>query len=1263
MTSNPLYTLRHVHQWERAPKGPASVFVGGLILGGMGITAGAFVTGLVGWLNITAVTSWALSALMPKPKLNTNSLSGLVTNTREAAAPHQIVYGRVRKGGNITFMKTTGEKNKYLHMVLVLAAHEVAAIDDIYIDDAKVTWNSSTGIVTTSEWKSKIRIRKFLGNQTTASSELVSECGVSSTFVGNSIAYLYIRMEYDQSVFANGIPTFTAIVRGKKVYDPSTGTSAYSNNAALCILDYLYESYGLNSKAFPNSINDASIILAKTICAQTVTTNIGIETRYPCNVVLSTESTPRENISDLLGSCGGTLFWGQGTWQLKVGSYTTPVEDFVLDDLRDSIQIATKSSRKENYNTVSGTFCDENQDWITVDYPVVKSSVFIAEDNGEENALTADFPAITSPAHAQRMALQALLRSREQITFKSRFSLKAMKVQPGDNITLSINRYGWSAKPFEVVSWNLVFEEDTGLSVEMTLKETSSDAFDVNGDLSTISSNNTILPNPRTGLVITGLAVTSSNTIQADGTSVTKSTLSWTGPTDNLVSYYTVQWKKSTDTVWFSTTTSEESLDLNNLDPGSLYDYRVSVTTVAGFTSSWYTTTGTPVLDSTAPAVPTSITAKGGYGFIQLDWTNPTVADFSHVEIYYNTSSSTTGRTLLGKSTGTFFVHSNLPSLVARYYWIRSVDYTGNSSGFTAVVSATTTGVASEDIMGQIIGDTIANGSITLAKFASDLEPIKNVTSIPSTKVTSTISYNGELYRWNGTAYVKTVQAVDVSGQLNSSQIADNAITNAKLGPLAVQAANIANSAITETKINNSAITAPKIAANAVVADKIAANAVTAGKIAANAVTAGTIAANAITAGKIAANAITSASIQAGAINADHLAANAVTASKMFIGDTTNLVQDSDYLDGANMWALSGSGSIEFSEDTNPRVGTLTKVSARVTHNGDGTSNYSGVVQTNLAFGVAKQFVEYFYTGEAFVNGAAIVIHRIVWYNGTTQLSYTDVSLTRSAGGWYTFTNTVEAPANTTAFKVAAYIRRDSTATTLVLGKCRLTTKATGELIVDGVITSLKLATGAVTAGKVDTASFSASGLAVFGGTLQSSNFNPATGTGWQLTQSGSLTIPNASITSAKIGYLEVGTSNIANNAMTNLDIAELAAVSNGSSYFERLSKTITASVGDKVLVTVGYTLEASTGSGSGTFLAGASGRVVVNNTVMYTESTEYSNTASWSETKNCQFSRAFSVTSTGNFTASIQTKGYSSGSLSLSTTTDMYINLLLIKK
>ena len=231
---------------------------------------GAFLLTTAISIGISAVTSWALNALAPKPDLS--SSRGTLVNARDAVAPADFVYGEVRKGGIITFYESTGDENKYLHQVIVVAAHEVEEIGDIYINDQVATWSASTGLISTAgsgddqtDWGGKIRIRKHLGDQTTADSELVSETSATSTFIGKELAYLYVRYEYDQDVFANGLPLITVKVKGKKVYDPRDQTTAYSNNAALCIRDFIKSTYGLGDSA----IDEVSFAAAANECDET----------------------------------------------------------------------------------------------------------------------------------------------------------------------------------------------------------------------------------------------------------------------------------------------------------------------------------------------------------------------------------------------------------------------------------------------------------------------------------------------------------------------------------------------------------------------------------------------------------------------------------------------------------------------------------------------------------------------------------------------------------------------------------------------------------------------------------------------------------------------------------------------------------------------------------------------------------------------------------------------------------------------------------
>ncbi|SHI91162.1 phage tail protein [Wenxinia saemankumensis] len=231
--------------------------------------------------------------------------------------------------------------------------------------------------------------------------------------------------------------------------------------------------------------------------------------------------------------------------------------------------------------------------------------------------------------------------------------------------------------------------------------------------------------------------------------------------------------------------------------------------------------------------------------------------------------------------------------------------------------------IRTEDIgLGAIIRDRIADGAVNTAKFAQGIEPVGLVTSgsLPTTKSTQVIFYEGSLYRWNGASYVKSVASADIAGQVQAAQIAGleaskitGKLTDAQLD--AIAAAKLTGQ-ITETQITNGAISTPKLAAGAVVAAKIAAEAVVAEKIAAEAITsekirAGAVetaklAAGAVEASKIAAGAVVAEKIGAGAVEADKIAANAIIAGKIAAG----AVSTSELAAGAVSTAKLAAGAV-----------------------------------------------------------------------------------------------------------------------------------------------------------------------------------------------------------------------------------------------------------------------------------------------------------------------------------------------------------------
>jgi len=301
-------------------------------------TAASYVAGTMIFSGFLATFAFnfamglALKALSPRPSIS-GADRGYQVNTSGSALDHQIIYGKVRVGGAIVYDEATGDTNQYLHRIVAVSGHEINSFDRIYINDEYIDVAdipttgedrgniplvySSDGSTTSDRYDGKLRINLHLGTpDQAADSDLVSESdGLwTSDHRLRGIAYMYMRMEFDADVYPDGIPTFTAEVKGKKVYDPNSETTAWSDNPALCLRDYLSSTgYGLGEVAA--NIDDTLVNDAVSICNQT-NTDAGT-TRYTCNGAFTTNVTPYEAIDNLLSSMGGTLWYAQGKWRMK----------------------------------------------------------------------------------------------------------------------------------------------------------------------------------------------------------------------------------------------------------------------------------------------------------------------------------------------------------------------------------------------------------------------------------------------------------------------------------------------------------------------------------------------------------------------------------------------------------------------------------------------------------------------------------------------------------------------------------------------------------------------------------------------------------------------------------------------------------------------------------------------------------------------------------------------------------------------------------
>jgi hypothetical protein len=179
---------------------------------------------------IAGVIGAKLAPKIDMPNMGTSIENGINVTAKAPTAPYRIVYGSTRVGGTIVYASTTSSTNEFLHMVIVLAGHEVADIPTIYFGDDIIALetlsNDSNGIpiytpTGADQYNGKVIIKKHFGDPAQlADADLVAD--VAQWTVEHKIsnkAYIYVKMTFDSDVFPNGVPNISAIVNGKRCYD------------------------------------------------------------------------------------------------------------------------------------------------------------------------------------------------------------------------------------------------------------------------------------------------------------------------------------------------------------------------------------------------------------------------------------------------------------------------------------------------------------------------------------------------------------------------------------------------------------------------------------------------------------------------------------------------------------------------------------------------------------------------------------------------------------------------------------------------------------------------------------------------------------------------------------------------------------------------------------------------------------------------------------------------------------------------------------
>lgn len=668
------------------------------------------VKGAVQWGTVALVTAGVVISsqltVMPRARnssLQQRSYSAQTSNRslmiKQPIMARDMVYGTTKKSGGILFMEVS-DNNKYLHLVVQVASHEIEEFTKLYFNDEELTISSSENdangiarynITSPSTYSSdsiyedgrktvRIKLHKGLDDQQ-ADADLVAETQKWTTAHRlQGIAYIYARISYDPDVFPNGLPNISAEIKGKKVLDFRTGSTAFSSNPALCLYDYFTDTrIGLGVDT--SSMDTTSFTTLANVCDENVTlSGGGTEKRYECHGIVYSDIAPMEIIDNMLTSFVGSLSYSNGKFTIKGGQYVSPTITLTENDMLGNIDLGTKQSRKETFNTVKGLFTSDETNWQPTDYPMVTSTTFV-EDDGETIYADIDLPFTKSSTMAQRLAKIVLLKNRQQITLNTKVNMKGFTLQVGDTVNITNTRLGFSNKVFEVADWSFVLgAEDVGIT--LSLKETSSSVYDWNAEEKEFNLDNTTLPRATDVSPPSITAVDELRTFAETPIAVLIVTCASNQGTTNE---FEVEAQNTNDASgqFINLGKSRGNIfELVNAQDGAIYNIRARSVNAFNVYSSYTTIQHTVVGKTAPPSDVTNFSVNIINGQAELSWTPVSDLDLSHYVVRHTpdtTSATFEEGQILAEKVSKPASTISLPAKTGTYM-IKAVDVLGISS-------------------------------------------------------------------------------------------------------------------------------------------------------------------------------------------------------------------------------------------------------------------------------------------------------------------------------------------------------------------------------------------------------------------------------------------------------------------------------------------------------------------------------------------------------------------------------------------------------
>jgi len=550
----------------------------------------------------------------------------LVT-VRQPITHWQYIWGRTRASGALTFGHESADNN--LHLIITFAGHVSSEIEAIQFNDELVPLDGDGNA--TGRYAGYVRIKKSLGDesgQPFPDLVLESEGKWTDAHRQSGRTKIYVRLTFNIDIFPTGLPNITAIIKGRKVYDPRTGLTAWGDNASLCQADFLCDPVAGMGCVYADEIDETQLIAAANIDDEPVTLAAGgTEARYTLNGTSIVNVEPRATLGRMLTANAGKARYIGGVWLICPAAYVVPTITISEDDLRSVPHVNPRLSASDLSNAVKGVYVNEDNFWQASDFPPVTNATYLSEDNDERSWRELSLPFTKSPATAQRIAKIELEKMRQQISVDWPGKFNCYRLQAGDTVKITFPLLGWSEKVFEVDQSRLVFETEARairLGTDLVLREIASTVFDwAAGEETAVDpAPDTNLPDPFT-ITAPGVPDVTETLYETTGSAGVKAraTMTWVAVVDGFLLDYLPEYRIVGGTWVALPPITDTMAQIDDIAPG-LYEFRLRARGVLLSRSEYGGTRVKEILGLTAaPANVTGFSVIKSGGFALASWT------------------------------------------------------------------------------------------------------------------------------------------------------------------------------------------------------------------------------------------------------------------------------------------------------------------------------------------------------------------------------------------------------------------------------------------------------------------------------------------------------------------------------------------------------------------------------------------------------------------------------------------------------------------